>query len=157
MATAEQKPHIPKTELQIPDERDILKRRLKADRRKQQLAAAHITIREGTGADGVSVITANHNKGGHQEAAGARDFTPVTLVVQDLRYFVPNPAYGGGSKPDAGGKLAMTADQAAAVEVPKELELLKGAFLLVPEFSARVPVCYVTSHHLLAPEMMSAT
>lgn len=47
-------------------------------------------------------------------------FEPITLVFQDLHYFVPNPAYSGGG--------CCGRDSGADVEaaVPQRLELLKG-------------------------------
>ena len=106
--------------MQIPDEKDILNRRLKAERRKQ-LHAAQVTAAEQAKAAGATtaVVTAccGASDGSSQKSIAEHGFTPVTLVVRDLRYFVPNPAYSGGKK---------KGDKGETEEVPKELELLKG-------------------------------
>ncbi|MEW5311977.1 MAG: hypothetical protein WDW38_003643 [Sanguina aurantia] len=65
---------------------------------------------------------------GGTQSGGMSDvipFQPVTLVFQDLRYFVPNPSYKGKS---AAAKPAKADEESGPgpEEVPAELELLKG-------------------------------
>lgn len=98
----------------------MLKRRLKAEQRRQQ-HAAQITAAEQAKAAGATTAVVSAcccpSEAASQKSANTHGFTPVTLVVRDLRYFVPNPAHSGGKKKD---------DKGEAEEVPKELELLKG-------------------------------
>lgn len=72
--------------LQIPDEREILKRRLKAEERKKHTSVA-LTVMDGTSRAGSR--TANLEGAAAASVwdadAGGGHFDPVTLVVKDLR------------------------------------------------------------------------
>lgn len=106
----------------------MLKRRLKAERRKQQYAYA---TEQAKSAGAMSVITTTASaccagdKKSHPHAPGKQEIQPVTMVVRDLRYFVPNPAYSASENRKRRNSAA-GGGQEAAEELPKELELLKG-------------------------------
>lgn len=109
---------------QVPDEQDVLKRRVKAEQRKQQHAAA-LTILEPTAA-----ADSNASAALSKAATGTlKDtFTPVTLVLKDVRYFVPNPAYSASKNKDKGGsgrssKVGHAAKEESLVTAAKPIEL----------------------------------
>ncbi|WIA20601.1 hypothetical protein OEZ85_004985 [Tetradesmus obliquus] len=77
----------------VPDEEDLLKRRIKAEQRKQQAAIA-LEIKASSGS--AATETALAAKSGRSLAGGSvAEMKAITLVVRDLKYFVPNPSFKG--------------------------------------------------------------
>lgn len=87
--------------VQIPDEREILKRRLKAEERKKHTSVA-LTVM-----DGASRARSKTAKGAAAASAwdtdaGGGHFDPVTLVVKDLRCVASIHTGVAGMLPRAG-------------------------------------------------------
>jgi len=101
--------------LQVPDEQDLLSRRLRAEKRKLQAAqSTALTVIDEQAATAAPPATSASTTAALPGLAGGgavRKFTPVTLVFKNLHYYVPNPAAGRGparggtsNAPAAGGQ-----------------------------------------------------
>jgi hypothetical protein len=70
--------------MQLPDEREILKRRLKAEERNKNASVA-LTVMDGTSrADSKTAKGTAAHSAWEGDAAGG-NFEPITLVVKNLR------------------------------------------------------------------------
>jgi hypothetical protein len=77
-------PHFPASAaVQLPDEREILKRRLKAEERKQNTSVA-LTVLDSS-RPGSRTGKASNGQAAWETGAGGANFEPVTLVVKNLR------------------------------------------------------------------------
>jgi hypothetical protein len=102
------------TLLQVPDEEDLLKRRLRAEQRKLQ--AIQSTTLEAIKEESLDSIPSEIiSIAGQPYTNGAvKRFTPVTLIFQDLHYYVPNPAAASSGTADARSSRKKAAAAAAA-------------------------------------------
>jgi hypothetical protein len=69
--------------VQLPDEREILKRRLKAEERKQNTSVA-LTVLDSS-RQGSRTDKAKNAQAAWETGAGGGNFEPITLVVKNLR------------------------------------------------------------------------
>jgi hypothetical protein len=70
--------------LQLPDEREILKRRLKAEERKKNASVA-LTVMDGTSRAGSKTAKGAAAHSAWEGDAAGGNFEPITLVVKNLR------------------------------------------------------------------------